>query len=285
VSRTSLKRELARRMPGLSRVVRRLEALEEENRDLRGRIGRPVLRSSSDDTRANSRELRDASGLPLPPPALREWVAGTSDLDWFLKGGKLGVQTIVSLLEVHGTVLGELDSVLDFGCGCGRVVRHLRDYETVNVHGTDCNQHAIVWCDEHLNFAEFGTNQLEPRTRYREHCFDLVYAFSVFTHLTESLQSPWMQELRRILKPEGLLIVTVHGDQYFPQIPASEQPRYQRGELIVTGREAAGDNLCAAYHPEAYVRNVLAKDFDVIECRPQGALGNPLQDAYLLRRH
>ena len=271
-------------MPGLSRVVRRLEALEEENRDLRGRIGRPVLRSSSDDTRANSRELRDTSDLPLPPPALREWVAGTSDLDWFLKGGKLGVQTIVSLLEVHGTVLGELDSVLDFGCGCGRVVRHLRDYETVNVHGTDCNQHAIVWCDEHLNFAEFGTNQLEPRTRYREHCFDLVYAFSVFTHLTESLQSPWMQELRRILKPEGLLIVTVHGDQYFPQIPASEQPRYQRGELIVTGREAAGDNLCAAYHPEAYVRNVLAKDFDVIECRPQGALGNPLQDVYLLRR-
>src|SRR5438046_2762258 len=77
-------------MPGLSRVVRRLEALEEENRDLRGRIGRPVLRSSSDDTRANSRELRDASGLLLPPPALREWVAGTSDLDWFLKGGKTG---------------------------------------------------------------------------------------------------------------------------------------------------------------------------------------------------
>jgi SAM-dependent methyltransferase len=285
VSRTSLKRELARRMPGLSRVVRRLEALEEENRDLRGRIERPVLRSSSDDTRANSPELRDASGLPLPPAALREWVAGTSDLDWFLEGGKLGVQTIVSLLEAHGTVLGELDSVLDFGCGCGRVIRHLRHYETVNLHGTDCNQHAIVWCDEHLNFAEFGTNQLEPRTRYREHCFDLVYAFSVFTHLTESLQSRWMQELRRILKPEGLLIVTVHGDHYFPQIPASEQPRYQRGELIVTGQVAAGQNLCSAFHPEAYVRNVLAKDFDVIECRPQGAVGNPLQDVYLLRRH
>jgi len=94
-----------------------------------------------------------------------------------------------------------------------------------------------------------------------------------------------MQELRRILKPEGLLIVTVHGDHYFPQIPASEQPRYQRGELIVTGQVAAGQNLCSAFHPEAYVRNVLAKDFDVIECRPQGAVGNPLQDVYLLRRH
>lgn len=273
-------------MPGLSRVVHRLESLEEENRDLRGRIGLPVLRSSNDDTPANSPESRDASGLPLPPPALREWVAGTSDLDWFLKGGKLGVQTIVSLLEAHGTVLGELDSVLDFGCGCGRVVRHLRHYETVNVHGTDCNQRAIVWCDEHLNFAEFGTNQLEPPTRYREHCFDLVYAFSIFTHLTESLQSRWMQELRRILKPEGLLIVTVSGsgNYNFPELPASEQQRYHRGELIVTGQEAAGQNWCAAFHPEVYVRNALAKDFDVIECRPQGALGNPLQDVYLLRR-
>ena len=126
MSRTSLKRELARRMPGLSRVVRRLEALEEENRDLRGQIEWPVLRSSSDDTRGNSPELRDASGPPLPPAALRNWVAGTSDLDWFLKSGELGAQTIVSLLEPHGTVLGELDSVLDFGCGCGRVIRHLR---------------------------------------------------------------------------------------------------------------------------------------------------------------
>ena len=285
MSRTTLKRDLARRIPGLSRVVRRLEALEEENRYLRGPIERPVLRSSSDDARANSPGLRDASGLTLPPAALREWVAGTTDPDWFLQSGKLGVQTIVSLLEAHGTVLGELDSVLDFGCGCGRVIRHLRHYEALKLHGTDCNQQAIVWCDEHLNFAEFGTNQLEPRTRYREHCFDLVYAFSVFTHLTESLQSPWMRELRRILKPEGLLIVTVHGDHYIPQIPASEQPRYQRGKLIVTEQDAVGQNRCVAFHPEAYVRNVLAKDFDVIECRLQGALGNPRQDAYLLRRH
>lgn len=284
MTRASLKREFLRRMPGLSRVARRLETLEEENRELRGRLGRPVLRSSGDDSLANPPELRDASDLPLPPASLREWVAGTSDLDWFVEGGKLGVQTIVSLLEAHDTDLGALNSILDFGCGCGRVIRHLRHYETVNIHGTDCNQQAVVWCDENLNFAEFGTNALEPRTRYRAHAFDLVYAFSVFTHLTESLQSRWMQELRRILRPGGLLIITVHGDHYLPQMPASEEPRYRRGELIVAGQEAAGQNACAAFHPERYVRNVLAKDFDVIDFRPQGALGNPRQDAYLLRR-
>jgi len=290
MKRVSFKRELLRRIPVLSRVARALDALEEENhalkaenRELRKRIAQPVLLSTSKDVQADPSELSEATGLPLPPAYLREWVAGTDDLHWFLEGGELGGQTISSILAKHNIELEKLESVLDFGCGCGRVIRHLHLYEAVRLHGTDCNQAAIAWCDENLNFAEFGTNPLEPPTRYRQHSFDLIYAFSVFTHLTESLQAAWMQEMRRILKPQGLLIITVHGDYYLPQITLSEQARYQRGELVVTGEEAVGQNLCAAYHPEPYVRNILAKDFEVVGFFPQGALGNPKQDAYLLR--
>ena len=49
------------------------------------------------------------------------------------------------------------------------------------------------------------------------------------------------------------------------------------------GEEAVGQNNCAAFHPETYVRNVLPRDFDVVDFVPQGALGNPKQDAWLLR--
>lgn len=282
MNRGSFKRRLLRRLPGLSRVANALDTLEAENRALRDRLS-PVLLSKSKSLQVASTGLSYANGLPLPSVTLREWVAGTDDVAWFLEGGQRGAQTLVSLLAKHHIDLEKLESVLDFGCGCGRVLRHLRRYETVRLHGTDSNQAAIAWCDEHMDFAEFATNRLEPPMRYRQHSFDFIYAFSVFTHLPEALQAAWMQELRRILKPRGLLMITVHGDHYLGNIPVSEREKYQRGELVVLGEEAVGQNNCAAFHPEPYVRNILARDFEVVDFVPEGALGNPRQDAYLLR--
>ena len=155
----------------------------------------------------------------------------------------------------------------------------------MQLHGSDINRTAITWCDASLDFAEFGTNRLAPPARYRQHSFDLIYAFSVFTHLPETLQKEWMHEMHRILKPGGHLIMTAHGDYYLPQIPETQREEYKLGKLVVTGDQSAGLNTCAAYHPEHYVRNVLAKGsgFKVIDFFPQGALGNPYQDAYLLQ--
>lgn len=280
MSQGTIRRRLLRRTPLLSRLATSLDALEAENETLRNRLA-PVL--LSEERGLVEAIALDANGLPLPPTRLRHWVAGTDDLPWFQEGGKLGVETLVSLLGKQGVDLAELGSVLDFGCGCGRVLRHLRRFDRVRIHGTDSNPAAIAWCDQHLDFAEFGTNRLEPPTRYRDRSFDLVYAFSVFTHLTEALQSAWMREMQRIIKPGGWLIITLHGDHYLPHINVAARAQYQRGELVVLGEEAVGQNACAAFHPESYVRNVLASDFDVVDFVPEGALGNPKQDAWLLR--
>ena len=224
-----------------------------------------------------------AKDFPLPPAALRNWVAGT-DAQWFLDSGRRGAEAIVEVLAAHGIEFARLPHVLDFGCGCGRVIRHLAGHAGVRLHGTDYNRAAVAWCDEHLRFAEFGTNLLEPPTRYRAQSFDLVYALSVFTHLTQPLQQEWMAELRRILKPQAHLILTVHGEHYVSHVPAAERARFRRGELVVVQPQQVGRNDCGAYHPEVYVRAVLARGFEVVDFRPRGALGNPEQDLYLLRR-
>jgi len=39
-----------------------------------------------------------------------------------------------------------------------------------------------------------------------------VIGYSVFTHLTEAMQRQWLEELRRITAPGGLVLVTAHGD-------------------------------------------------------------------------
>ena len=107
---------------------------------------------------------------------------------------------------------------------------------------------------------------------------------SVFTHLPEAGQRAWMDEMRRVIRPGGHLIITTHGRRYRDELSAAEAARFDAGELVVGYADEAGSNACGAYHPEAYVRARLAPPFEVIAFRPEGALGNPHQDLWLLRR-
>ncbi len=227
----------------------------------------------------------DELGIRIPPARLRYDVAGTNDLKWFMEGGRLGLETIVSTLEKEKLDLSSFDSVLDFGCGCGRVLRHLSDLSETQLHGTDISRKGIAWADRYLNFAEFGTNKLKPPTRYRPDSFDFIYAFSVFTHLSNDLQKSWMKELHRILRPKGYLLITVHGTHYRDKIPDELKGEFDKGKLVVTGIRQNGSNHCAAFHPEHYVREHMAKEsgFDILQHAHRGALGNPEQDVYLMQ--
>ncbi len=238
------------------------------------------------DLRSGSEKNADLGpdGLPLPSPEMRHWVAGTDDLDWFLEGGQLGEKTISNLLQSQGLSTADFEDVLDFGCGCGRVIRFLNPYIATRLHGSDINAEAIQWCDQNLEFAEFATNHLAPPLRYRDDAFDLVYAFSVFTHLSARMQTAWMNEMRRVIKPGGYLLVSLHGEFHIRELSKAQQAAFHRGELVISGDEYEGHNICAAFHPEPYVREVFSQGFDVVEAVPQGALGNPRQDAYLLKK-
>ncbi|HAT59452.1 MAG TPA: class I SAM-dependent methyltransferase, partial [Opitutae bacterium] len=120
-------------------------------------------------------------------------------------------------------------------------------------------------------------------TRYRSSSFDFIYAFSVFTHLTHELQTLWMAEMRRLLKPDGLLLITVHGDHYLNHLSESEKAAFYNGRLVIKRGESVGSNRCAAFHPQKFVADSLAPGtgFKVVDFIREGALGNPKQDAYL----
>jgi Methyltransferase domain. len=90
------------------------------------------------------------------------------------------------------------------------------------VYGTDYNRKLIDWCRQCLPFAEFETNELSPPLAYRDAQFDFIYAFSVFTHLTESLQQGWLAELSRVLKPGGHLFLTTQGAAFAQEYASSD---------------------------------------------------------------
>ena len=253
-----------------------------------GRLGllAPAYRAYERAASLRGRGTRAAAddGLPVPPPALIVRVAGTPDVEWFVRGGRLAAGSIRAALWRQGRRIEELSAFLDFGCGCGRVTRNWLALRETDVFGSDMNDDAVEWCRRNLPFASFEHNGLAPPLVFDSEAFDLVYALSVFTHLPEELQLLWMRELERVLRPGGLLVLSTHGDRYVPRLKPEERERYAAGDVVVRWEDVAGTNLCTAFHPPAYVRERLAAAFEPLDFVAEGAKGNPHQDLHVFRR-
>jgi SAM-dependent methyltransferase len=226
---------------------------------------------------ARRRAVTGPDGLPVPPPELIVRVAGTADVDWFLEGGRLGYESVRAAAPADA-----LESVLDFGCGCGRVTRYWRDFGGT-VAGSDLSGDAVTWCRANLPFARFERNDLEPPLAFEDGAFDLVYGLSVFTHLGVDTQRSWFAELERVLRPGGLLLLTTHGPSYADRLDPGERKRFDAGEIVVRWHEVSGTNLCAAYHPAGSLAR-LALGFEEVGHVAEGARGNPHQDLHVFRR-
>lgn len=232
-------------------------------------------------------------GLPLPPIDLVRITSGcikqalTSPETLyrsFYETGVAGARYIREALARNGAPLEGLGSILDLGCGCGRIMRHWSDLAGPALHGCDYNPYLVEWCSEHLPFADFAVNPLEPDLPFEDEQFGLVYAISVFTHLDAPLQAPWIAEVTRVVKPGGWILLTVNGaERAAKQLKPESQERFRAGELVVRRARSSGTNACAAFHPESYVRAVLGRGLETVEHVPGGA-EDVRQDLVLLRK-
>ena len=232
-------------------------------------------------------------GLPLPPIDLVRITSGcikqaltSPDTLYrsFYETGATGAGYIREALSRNGAPLEGLGSILDLGCGCGRIMRHWNDLAGPALHGCDYNPHLVAWCTEHLPFADFAVNPLEPQLPFEDEQFGLVYAISVFTHLDAPLQVPWIAEVTRVVRPGGWALVTVNGaDRAAKQLKPESQDRFRAGELVVRRARSSGTNACAVFHPESYVRAVLGRELETVELVAGGA-EDVRQDLVLFRK-
>lgn len=236
------------------------------------------------------KQERAPDGLPVPPARLRFLSVGTTKVSHFLADGRSLAEMISDTLASHGAALERGQALLDFGVGAGRIARYWHRLDDVEVHGTDMNAALVRWCAANLRFGTFVRNELTPPLRYPEERFDVVYATSVFAHLPDELQTAWAQELRRVLRPAGHLLITTHGERFArARLKGEELERFLEGELVVRQAESAGSNRCAAFHPFEYVRDYIGRGFKVLEQRPGGGPEMPpvsgvRQDVHLLRK-
>jgi SAM-dependent methyltransferase len=244
----------------------------------------PVYRGLEFIGTAGAEKVGDVpDGLPLPPPSLRMRVSGTVDVAEFLERGQLAQQSIRKALARAGAPLGSDPAILDFGCGCGRVLRYWRGLDSA-VFGADVSTPGIKWCRDNLPFAEVCVNAFEPPLNYGDASFDVVYALSVFTHLPVETQLAWRDELRRVLRPGGHFLLTLHGDGYISQLKPEERSLYEAGGCVVRWRKAAGSNLCSTFHPAQFVRDHIADGWELVEHVPSETSGFFGADLIVLRK-
>jgi SAM-dependent methyltransferase len=222
------------------------------------------------------RRERVPDGLPVPPLKLRARVWGEyADIRLFLeREGQIA--RLLDVLTQCGARVEEFESILDFGCGAGRAVRQFPNLKErlpkAKIYGTDINPSQISWCSRNLPFAQFKLNAAQPPLDFLEEMFDFIYTFSVFTHLPESHQLDWLNEMWRVLKPGGYFLLTTCGDSYFETLNEDEKKRFRAGQLVIRHGELAGSptdyNDCIAFHPVEHVEQKLADGFEVAYFSP-----------------
>jgi SAM-dependent methyltransferase len=143
-------------------------------------------------------------------------------------------------------------SALDFGCGSGRIMRWFLQNPDIALTGCDIHVPTIEWMrSAYPEEVRLYVNDPTPPLAEADASFDLVYCGSVFSHLPD--WAPWLLELRRVLKPGGVLVASIHGRGLWPfgvagsrGVPWDED----RTGLLV---ENYGDDFETGWGPAVYV--------------------------------
>ncbi len=175
-------------------------------------------------------------------------------------------------------------AVLDAGCGSGYGSADLAN-EARSVTGIDFSPDAVSYAAsnyrllENLYFAAGSCEQLP----FRSAVFDLVVGFEVIEHLAN--YRAFIAEAARVLKPEGLFVVSTPNKRYYAETRAETGPNpYHRHEFEAAEFEA---ELRAAFgHVCLMVQNRVAsfafykvKSFWPTDARMDGSAGST-EDAH-----
>lgn len=190
--------------------------------------------------------------------------------------------------------------ILDFGSGSGRIVTPLaKARPEAQFSATDVDREAVdyIRLTAPANVSA-DVNPYNGPLPYPDRTFDVVFAVSVWSHLPEQLGRYWLTEVRRVLKPNGIAILTFAGAHILERW-ASELPSWRaltaadldRKHFIYLeamnlasdpekypGIESSWGNT--AIHPE-YIHREWGKIMDVLAVDPRGM--NGLQDVAVLR--
>lgn len=220
--------------------------------------------------------------LPKPTPELVAATQGGGDVRSYIDSMISGLHTLESLLRLSGADTARIESVLDIGCGTGRLLMGWHCAGRT-IAGVDINAELIAWAKANLP-GTWAVCELLPPLAFEDAQFDLIQLASVFTHLPLDHQKPWIDEIRRLLKPRGILVITLHGAIY-------RRVFAQQGDYSELPTGAVGSNAFATFHTPDFAESLFG-GFERLGWFERGHDAGPptlfpiaaLQDVYVFRK-
>ena len=182
---------------------------------------------------------------------------------------------IVSMLPEDWSFDGK--KVLDFGCGSGRTLRHFLDEaERAEFWGCDIDGSSITWVREHLSppIQAFPNAPIPPISRPNGY-YDLIYAISVFTHLTDTW-SEWLLDLHRLLADGGLLIATYMGEGMSKWLASEPWEEDRVGMNVLRSWQGWDEGGPLVLHSDWWIRAHWGRAFEIVDVVDQPEMGGEL---------
>jgi SAM-dependent methyltransferase len=162
--------------------------------------------------------LSDILPAMTPEAIQKEWTGSSGDT---LLRQSASFMNLVSstFAELTGKPIRGVN-VLDFGCGWGRLLRLLSFY-----NDPQFNYGCDAW-DVSLNHSRSAkidrvvrelkkSESIPTELPFPDVKFSLVYAFSIFTHLSERSAIACMSAIRQKMMPDGIAIISVRPVEFW----------------------------------------------------------------------
>lgn len=160
-----------------------------------------------------------ASGIPLPPRPFRMGGKHFQDDRDFIAGALADTDRLVTLAGLNNR-----STLLDWGCGAGRLAIGIAERlgRIDRYHGVDVQRHLIEWAGRHIgrrpgydftfvntrNERYNATGTSDTRLPAADDSYDVIYAYSVYSHMRTADVRAYLGEFRRTLRPDGLAFFT-----------------------------------------------------------------------------
>jgi SAM-dependent methyltransferase len=145
--------------------------------------------------------------------------------DWYWEVGRSSLEVLAQCLTAAHKAPQDVTRILDFPCGHGRVLRHLKSaFPQARITACDLVRDGVDFCARTFGATPCYSDEDPARIPLERDAFDLIWVGSLFTHLDAHRWIGFLELLASTLRLGGVLVFTTHGQFVYNRMRGVEHP-------------------------------------------------------------